>query len=98
MPPEKKPEPEWGVLAVPAAQVTVWGHCVDNFMTYAMNQMGPMVYTMQFGIDAAAVGAWISIPPTVNVAGSFVVAALEGLLLKVMADSCNPCGESLLQL
>jgi hypothetical protein len=81
--PKPKGKPEWGVLRVAAAQVTVWGHIVDNFMTYAMNQMGPLVYTVNFGIDAAAVGRFIAIPPTINVVGSFVVAALEGVLLKL---------------
>ena len=73
---------EWGVLRVRAAQATVWGHIVDNFMTYMMNQMGPIIFTEVCGVSTAAMGAFLAIPPTLNCVGSFAIAGIEALMLK----------------
>jgi hypothetical protein len=50
-------------------------------MTYTMNQMGPIWYTSVCSVPAERMGFYLSIPPTLNVLGSFVVGRIEKQLL-----------------
>ena len=50
-------------------------------MTYTMNQMGPIWYTSVCSVPAERMGLFLSIPPTLNVLGSFVVGRIEKQLL-----------------
>ena len=71
---------EWAIFGEKAVWSTFFMHLAENNAYYAMMQLSPQIYTSLLGVAPGSLQNYLAIPPALNVCGSFVIAAIDGLL------------------
>ena len=72
----------WYLFRVSAANVIILSHIAANATEYTLTQWAPTFFIEKHGVNAANLGAFLTLPQTVAFAATFVTAAVENAVLK----------------